>query len=188
MTSIREIPILPVSDQVQQAREKWQYRGDHRPDFADIPAPGQESVWDFPRPPVMQPVSAVLRVFNGHQLIAETQRGLRVLETAGAPTYYFPPEDVEQNLLEYAEMSSICEWKGVAQNVHVDGITNAGWRYTRMFKEFSTLHQWLSFYPNRLLCFVDTEQAQAQPGGYYGGWVTKNLAGPIKGTPESAAW
>ena len=120
--------------------------------------------------------------------IAETQNGVRVLETAGAPTYYFPPGDVETTLIEFGEMASICEWKGVAQSIHVQGIQDAGWRYIRMFEDFAELHEWPSFYPKKLLCFVDTELVTHQPGGYYGGWVTSDLAGPIKGAAGSESW
>ena len=184
----RHIPILPESDQIIASRNKWTYTGQARPEFAEEPEEGQRSVWDFPRPPKIEPVDAVLRVFNEKTLIAETQRGIRVLETAGAPTYYFPPSDVEDSLVEFGEMASICEWKGVAQSVHVQGIQDAGWRYIKMFEDFAELHEWPSFYPKKLLCFVDTELVTHQPGGYYGGWVTSDLAGPIKGVAGSESW
>ena len=185
---MQQIPILPESDQIVRSRAKWQYNGSEWPEFAETATEIQTSVWDFPRPPVITPVSAVLRVFNAKTLIAETQSGLRVLETAGAPTYYFPPADVDMDLVELGEMASICEWKGVAQVLHVDGVEGAGWRYVRMFEAFAELYQWPSFHPKSLLCFVDTEQATHQPGGFYGGWVTGDLAGPIKGRPGSEAW
>ena len=184
----RQVPILPASEQIQSSRQKWQYNGSTRPDFAEPVKTGQESVWDYPRPPLIEPVPQVLRVFNAKTLIAETQRGVRVKETAGAPTYYFPPGDVDMAHVELGEMASICEWKGVAQSLHVDGIQDAGWRYIRMFEEFADLFEWPSFYPKKLLCFVDIELVTHQPGGYYGGWVTDNLAGPIKGMAGSEGW
>ncbi|MEM9620569.1 MAG: DUF427 domain-containing protein [Pseudomonadota bacterium] len=183
-----QIPILPESEQIVQARSHWRYTGEQRPDFAEPTTAGQESVWDFPRPPRIEPVSAVLRVFNGKQLIAQTERGCRVVETAGAPTYYFPPADVDETLISFGDMTSICEWKGVAQRVDADGISNAGWRYVRMFEPFAQLYEWPSFYPNKLLCFIDNEKVEPQPGGYYGGWVTRQLTGPIKGGPDSGHW
>lgn len=184
----RSIPILPESAQITAARNQWQYDGSRRPDFADPVGPGEESVWDYPRPPRIEPVAETLRVFNGKQPVAETRRGVRVVETAGAPTYYFPPADVEAQLISPGELSSICEWKGVSQALDVAGVENAAWRYVRMFEAFAELFEWVSFYPSKLLCFVGTEQASAQPGGYYGGWVTRNLKGPIKGTAGSAGW
>ena len=182
------VPVLPESPQILEARRKWRFTGAQRPDFAEPADDDQESVWDFPRPPVVQKVAQSLRVLHEGQLIAETRQGVRVLETAGAPTYYFPPSDVDLTLLSFGELSSICEWKGVAQEVHVAGIENAGWRYVRMFEAFADLFEWVSFYPARLSCFVGDEQVSPQPGGYYGGWVTANLVGPIKGAPGSAGW
>lgn len=187
-TTQRQIPILPISEQIQGSRDQWLHDGTKRPEFAEPCTTDQESVWDYSRPPRIEPVGEVLRVFNAKTLIAETQRGVRVTETAGAPTYYFPPGDVDMSHVELGEMVSICEWKGVAQSLHVDGIQDAGWRYVRMFEEFADLFEWPSFYPKKLLCFVDVERVTHQPGGYYGGWVTENLTGPIKGMPGSEGW
>ena len=170
------------------ARTKWQYTGKERPDFADTPNPNQESVWDYPRPPRIEPVDAVLRVFNGKSQIAETQRGVRVCETAGAPTYYFPPQDVDQDKIHLAEVASICEWKGVAQTIDVEEVPGAAWRYVKMFEEFADLFEWVSFHPKALLCFIDTEHVIHQDGGFYGGWVSQNLAGPIKGAAGTESW
>ena len=177
-----------MDDAIQRARDKWHYRGQVRPEFAETPKDGQESVWDYPRPPALVPCSARLTVYVGEQLIADTQRGARVLETAGAPTYYFPADDVDHTQIEFAELTSLCEWKGMAQSITVAGYANAAWRYVKMFPAFAELYKWLSFYPGKLDCFVDQEKAHPQPGGYYGGWVTDAIAGPIKGTPGSQSW
>ena len=182
------IPILPASDAVIAGREKWHYRGTEIPDFAEPVASGQESVWRYPRPPRIEPVSQVLRVFHNKKPIAETTRGQRVCETAGAPTYYFPPEDVDMTLIQPGDLSSVCEWKGVAQTLTVDGLVGAAWRYVRMFEEFAALYQWVAFHPRHLLCFIDTELVSHQDGGFYGGWVSKNLAGPIKGRAGTEHW
>lgn len=184
----REVPILPVSAQIEAARSKWEFDGRRRPEFAEPTAAGDESVWDFPRPPLIVPVAARLRVVCDGIPVAETESGVRVLETAGAPTYYFPPRDVDPALVEFGDMVSICEWKGVAQAVHVAGRQDAGWRYVRMFEAFAQLHEWLSFYPSRLECYVGDARAEPQPGGYYGGWVLGNLRGPIKGGPGTQDW
>ncbi len=82
----------------------------------------------------------------------------------------------------------MCEWKGVAESLDIAGVADAGWRYVRMFPAFESLYRWIAFYPARLDCFVDDEPVQPQPGGYYGGWVTADLAGPIKGEPGSGDW
>jgi uncharacterized protein (DUF427 family) len=183
-----DIPILAESPQVLSARRKWQFTGTRRPDFAEPTSTGEESVWDFPRPPAIEPVAQPMRVFKSTQLIAETRNGVRVVETAGAPTYYFPPDDIVGSELTFGALSSICEWKGVAQEIDVAGIHNAGWRYVRMFEAFAELFEWVSFYPTKLRCFLGDEAVRAQPGGYYGGWVTNNLRGPIKGSPGSQGW
>lgn len=180
--------LLAASAAVLAARGRWQYRGQVRPDFAQSAGPGQESVWDFPRPPRIEPVSEPVRVYAGDRLVAQTLRCQRVLETAGAPTYYLPPEDVNVQLLEREGEASLCEWKGVACLFTVAGHQGAGWCYERTFPEFASIRGWLAFYPTLLDCYVGDEQVTAQPGGYYGGWVRGNLTGPIKGEPGSSAW
>ena len=129
----------------------------------------------------------MMTVRSKTQVIAKTQRGRRVLETAGAPTYYFPPEDVIVPVTADGSRS-ICEWKGVAESLSVSGIENIGWRYVEMFPEFQTLHRWIAFYPTVVNCYLGGERVTPQPGGYYGGWVTADLVGPIKGEPGSSGW
>ena len=181
-------PYLPETAEVIAARRRWRYTGTHRPGFAEPTATGEESVWDYPRPPAVEPCTKLISVRAGSRLIAATRRGVRVLETAGAPTYYFPPEDVDADLLTAGPETSLCEWKGLAQPLTVAGVENAGWRYIRAFRAYEALLGWPSFYPARLTCFVDDEPVTPQPGGYYGGWVTPELKGPIKGDPGSADW
>ena len=98
---------------VIRAREKWRFRGQTRPDFAEEPGDGQESVWDYPRPP--QVVEDRMRVLRDDTIIAESTRALRVLETASPPTFYLPPDDIHDKYLELGVGSSFCEWKGPAQ-------------------------------------------------------------------------
>ncbi len=182
-----DVPLLEEPKAVIDAREKWRYNGRTQPSFADPVGEGQESVWDFPRPPVVQPVQQTLRVTHNTTVIAETNHGVRVLETAGAPTYYFPPADVDMQAVRTGDVVSLCEWKGAAQSLLIDD-AEVGWRYVQMFPAFSDLYLWPSFYPAQITCFVGDEQVAPQPGGFYGGWVTSNLAGPIKGDPDSAGW
>lgn len=180
--------LLEASAAVLAARQQWQFRGQVRPDFALSPGPEQESVWDFPRPPRIEPVTETVQVYAGDRLIARTRRCLRVLETAGAPTYYLPPEDVDMTLLESEGEVSLCEWKGVACAFTVAGHRGAAWCYSRTFPEFAVIRHWLAFYPTVLDCYTGDEKVTAQPGGYYGGWVRGNLTGPIKGGPGSSGW
>lgn len=106
---------------------------------------------------------------------------------AGATTYYFPPDSVLVPLTGDGG-SSVCEWKGLAEALSSQDGTGLGWRYIRMFKAFELLYKWVAFYPTQMDCFVGDEKARPQPGGYYGGWVTDDIAGPIKGEPGSEDW
>ncbi len=172
---------------VEAARGQWRFTGQERPPFAVEPGPGQRSVWDFPRPPVIEPVPEEVTVRLGDTLLARTTRCLRVLETASPPTYYLPPEDVQRELLQAAPERSHCEWKGLAHYwdlVH-DGETLRGvaWSYPEPFPEFAALADHLAFYPTVLDCRVGDARVTPQPGGFYGGWITPDLVGPFKGEP-----
>lgn len=181
------VPVLEETTRIIEARQHWQYRGQHRPEFAVVPAAGQESVWDYPRPPRIEAVDVPLRVEANGNVVALTRSGKRVVETAGAPTYYFPPDDVLVSV-EPERGGSVCEWKGLAQPLQIAGVGSAAWRYVQMFPAFTELYEWVAFYPTALDCFVGEERVTPQPGGYYGGWVTSNLVGPIKGEPGSGHW
>lgn len=176
-----------VTPEIRAARNRWQFRGEARPAFAEIPGAGQESVWDYPRPPLVQESAERLSVVFSGTTIAETTRGKRVIETAGAPTYYFPPDDVIVEMVG-GEASSLCEWKGVAQSLTILNEPGVAWRYVDMFSEYEEILMWVSFYPSKLDCYVGDEKVLPQPGEYYGGWVTGNLAGPIKGARGSEDW
>ena len=182
---------LQLTPAIAAARSKWQFRGQSRPPFADPTGPGDLSVWDFPRPPRLESVRSELRVAHQENLLAQTTNGMRVLETAGAPTYYFPPQDVRADLLLEIQQPSMCEWKGIATSFALLDQPNGpavAWCYRETFAEFETIRGWYAFYPSRLACHVGDEQVQPQPGGYYGGWVTRNLKGPIKGDPGTGHW
>jgi uncharacterized protein (DUF427 family) len=171
----------------------WTWTGQQRPPFADTPAPWQESVWDYPRPPRLEPDGRRITVHVGKLVLADTRRAIRVLETASPPTFYLPPDDIDQSLLLAAAGSSGCEWKGRARYWSVrspdDKVLEAvGWSYPEPAKAFAAIAGWLSFYPGRLICEVDGERVQPQPGGFYGGWVTKEIAGPVKGLPGTGNW
>ncbi len=181
------VPLIELTPEIESARERWQFNGRTRPRFAEEPAEGQESVWDYPRPPVIEEVDALLLVKTNDDVIAQTTRGKRVLETAGAPTYYFHPDDVFVDL-EVEEGSSLCEWKGVAESLAIDGIAGVAWHYVQMFPEFEELYRWVSFYPSKVDCYIGEELVRPQAGAYYGGWVTENLVGPIKGGVGSQNW
>ena len=152
------------------------------------PGPAQESVWDYPRPPRLEPSSRHVRVEFGGMAVAETSRAVRVLETAGAPCWYLPPEDVRTDLLSNANFRTTCEWKGIAD--HFDLVVGerrarrAAWSYPRPLPGYESIAGWIAFYAGRVDgVTVDGEQVRPQPGGYYGGWVTGDVVGPFKGEP-----
>lgn len=157
------------------------------------PRAGQESVWDYPRPPRLEPVSSRLRVIFAGETIADTTRGYRVLETSHPPVYYIPLADIRRDLLHRETGCSVCEWKGEAGywSIETNGRTskNAAWSYENPKPTFQPIRGHLAFYPSRVdECYVDDERVTAQPGGFYGGWITKNVAGPFKGGPETSGW
>ena len=183
------VEILAVTPTVADARAKWRFRGAERPDFALPASADEESVWDYPRPPRIAGVTERLRVLCGELLIAETARGVRVMETAGAPTYYFPRGDVCcEHLAMQEQVQFSCEWKGNATNFSVAGVRDAAWSYTTTYAEFASIRGWFAFFPARLDCYVGAERVKPQSGGYYGGWITRKLRGPIKGEPGTEHW
>lgn len=157
------------------------------------PRVGQESVWDYPRPPRLERSPRRIRAIVEGIVLADSTRALRVLETSHPPTYYLPPEDVRMDLLLSAMGSSFCEWKGRARyhDALVAGrtIPRVAWSYPNPTPAFADLRDHLAFYlPALEAAYVDDERAQPQPGGFYGGWITSDLAGPFKGGPGSAGW
>ncbi len=158
-----------------------------------VPGPGQELVWDYPRPPRVDAVPERLRVIVDGEILAETMRGFRVLETAGAPVYYFPPEDVRFDRLETSPHTSFCEWKGTASYHHYEAngrvIHNVAWSYPDPNPGYEAIRDYLAFYAGRVdEAWVGEERATPQPGHFYGGWVTSRIVGPIKGGPDSFGW
>jgi uncharacterized protein (DUF427 family) len=159
------------------------------------PGPGQESVWDYPRPPRLEPTSRELVVQHGGEVVARTSRGARVLETSQPPAYYFPPEDVQRDLLRPSTGRTFCEWKGTATYFDVvvaDAATvaaEAAWCYQHPHEAFAAITGWLAFYPQRVdACFVDGERVTPMEGAFYGGWITSSVVGPFKGGVGTAHW
>lgn len=157
------------------------------------PKPGQESVWDYPRPPRLEPVPERLRIVHRGRVIADTTRGFRVLETSHPPVYYFPPEDVDRDLIRKGEGGSFCEWKGTAAYVDLVDLNNTvpqvGWYYPHPTKDFEPIRNYIAFYARYFdECYVGDEKAEPQPGTFYGGWITSKIVGPFKGVPGSFGW
>ena len=159
----------------------------------DKPGPGQESVWDYPRPPRLESFAGLITIELGGEVIASTDRGWRVLETSHPPTYYLPRSAFRGGVLREAPGSSWCEWKGRAR--YFDLFTDtavaakAAWNYpepTAGFEEISDAVAVMAAAVDR--CTVNGETVVAQPGGFYGGWITSWVVGPFKGGPGSAGW
>ncbi|MCF4126408.1 DUF427 domain-containing protein [Methylobacterium sp. SyP6R] len=165
-------------------------RGHPKPNPIDA---GQESVWDYPRPPRLEPVPERLRVIFDGLTIADTLRGWRVLETSHPPTYYLHPDDIQSGALVPAGGGSVCEWKGRALYFDVVGphkrAERVAWAYPNPTKAFAPLAGHVAFYAGPMDgCFVGDERVTPQPGGFYGGWITKRIVGPFKGEPGTMGW
>jgi uncharacterized protein (DUF427 family) len=153
----------------------------------------RENVQHYPRPPALEPVAPRLSVVFAGVVVAATERGFRVLETHHAPTYYFPPEDVAEGALRPSAGRTLCEWKGVAQYFDViAGLREelrAAWSYPNPTPAFASIAGFVAFYPGQMeACFVGDVQVRPQPGDFYGGWVTPNLDGIVKGGPGTEGW
>lgn len=158
------------------------------------PGPGQESVWDYPRPPRVERVPERVRVVVDGIELASSTRALRALETAGAPVYYLPPEDVRMDLLVPSRHATFCEWKGAASYLGIATpsgrvIPNAAWTYPDPTPGYERLRDHVAFYAWAVdEAWVGEERATPQPGHFYGGWITSKVVGPFKGEPGTLGW
>jgi uncharacterized protein (DUF427 family) len=153
-----------------------------------------ESVWDYPRPPRLERTGARLRVVHRGVVLADTTRGLRILETSHPPVYYLPPGDIAmEHLRASAQRGSFCEFKGVASYWDVvvgeEVSRAAGWSYAAPAPGYAALKDHVAFYASRVdECSVDGEIVAAQAGDFYGGWITSRVKGPFKGPPGTMGW
>lgn len=187
-----------LASYLQRAREGWAYKGARRPPFAEEPGAGQESVWDFPRPPALHSSTrhVVVKTPDGGSTIADTTAALRMCETASPPTWYLPWAAVDKSLLIQASSAhtSFCEWKGKARYWKLAEQGQAGdvvaWDYPNPLAGagYEEIAEMLAFYPAKVQCFVDEERVRPQPGRFYGGWITDDLTGPFKGETGTQGW
>lgn len=152
-----------------------------------------ESVWDYPRPPAVVPSERRARVEFAGVTVADSLRALRVLETSHPPTLYFPPEDVAAEYLSPGRGRSLCEWKGMARYLDLSvgdrHEAAAAWSYPEPVPAYAALRDFVCFYPSRAdACWLGDERVEAQPGDFYGGWITGDLEGPFKGAPGTLGW
>ena len=155
--------------------------------------PGQESVWDYPRPPLLVREEAQVEVVFGGVVVCRAPYALLIKETSHPPTYYLPPESWRDGALRPAGGRSVCEWKGVARYFDVvagDAVApSAAWAYPHPLPAYAELAGFVSVYPDRMdAVTVDGEQVRGQDGGFYGGWITSRVVGPFKGGPGSRFW
>ncbi|MEM7687776.1 MAG: DUF427 domain-containing protein [Pseudomonadota bacterium] len=159
----------------------------------DPVGPGQESVWDYPRPAIAEPTDRRIQIIHRGIELVDSTRAWRTLETSHPPTYYIPPDDVAMDHLRPNPKRTMCEWKGQAR--YWDIVTEAGvieagaWSYAKPTPSFAPIADFLAFYPDPLdQCLVDGETITPQPGRFYGGWISQYEAGPFKGGPGSQFW
>ncbi len=158
-----------------------------------IPQPGQESVWDYPRPPKLEDSAKHVQIIFNGIAIADSRNAKRVLETSHPPVYYIPPSDVKMEYLQPTTRSTFCEWKGQAGYYTIavgeKKAPYAAWFYPQPTPGFIGIKDYIAFYPSMMdACYLDEEQVQPQPGDFYGGWVTKDIVGPFKGAAGTWGW
>ncbi len=148
-----------------------------------------ESVWDYPRPPRLEPTPRRLHIVHG-AVLADTVRALRILETSHPPVYYIPQSDIAMDRLRPSQRrGSFCEWKGAAVYWSLPGVPDVAWSYPKPAPAYLALKDHLAFYASRVdECTVDGERVEPQPGDFYGGWITSDLLGPFKGAPGTMGW
>lgn len=157
------------------------------------PKPGQESVWDYPRPPSVEATPKRIRVvFNG-VVIADTTHAKRVLETSHPPSYYIPQEDIKMEFFKALPRKTFCEYKGTASywtlNVKGKEAISSAWSYLAPSKGYEAIKDHLAFYPGKMdVCYVGEEKVKPQAGDFYGGWITSDVVGPFKGEAGTHGW
>ncbi|MCC5617416.1 DUF427 domain-containing protein [Nostoc sp. CHAB 5836] len=157
------------------------------------PAPGQESVWDYPRPPRLEDTNKHIQIIFNGVIIADTHNAKRVLETSHPPSYYIPPVDIKMEYLRLTPQSSFCEWKGSASYYTIcvaeKEVHNAAWFYPNPTPAFESMKDYVAVYAHVMdKCYVNGEEVQPQPGNFYGGWITSDVVGPFKGAPGTWGW
>jgi uncharacterized protein (DUF427 family) len=152
-----------------------------------------ENVWDYPRPPSIEPSGEHLVVVLGHRTIADTTTSYRICETSHPPTYYLPISSFADGVLQRVEGTTWCEWKGAA--AYFDVVTDertiaaGAWTYETPNDGYRDLVGHVAIYPGKVDgCSIDGEPVQAQEGDFYGGWITSRVTGPFKGAPGTMGW
>ncbi len=155
-------------------------------------AKGEESVWDYPRPPKVEPSPKHIEIYFAGERVADSSRAVRVLETSHPPVFYIPQEDIRMESVTQTQHRSFCEFKGgaVYWTLKLNGQeAQVAWSYPNPTRGFEEIRDHLAFYPSRVeACFVDGERVEAQAGDFYGGWITAEIKGPFKGGAGTWGW
>ena len=164
-----------------------------RPSGFAVPGPGQESVWDYPRPPAIRPDDRLVTVIFAGQEIARSSSAIRILETSHPPTFYIPPQEVHTSSLEPSQQTSFCEFKGQAVYFDLragDRLSRvAAWCYPEPAAAYVSITGYYAIYSNKVdKCTVGGQVVKPQPGDFYGGWITPDVVGPFKGEPGTMSW
>ena len=159
----------------------------------DPKGPGQESVWEYPRPAICEPTNRRVQIIHNGTALVDSQNAWRTLETSHPPTYYIPQADIVMEHLRTNSRRTMCEWKGQARYFDIvagdRAITAGAWCYSDPSPAFESIRDYIAFYPDPLdKCLIDGEQITPQPGQFYGGWISQYEAGPFKGVPGSQFW
>jgi uncharacterized protein (DUF427 family) len=157
------------------------------------PKAGQESVWDYPRPPRVETTPKRVRVILNGVVIADTTNAKRVIETSHPPSYYIPQQDIKMEFFKATPRKTFCEYKGTASywTLNVDGkeAVSAAWSYPSPCDGYEAIKDHVAFYPGRMdACYVDEEKVKPQAGDFYGGWITSDVVGPFKGEAGTHGW
>ncbi|MEA9986532.1 MULTISPECIES: DUF427 domain-containing protein [Subtercola] len=159
----------------------------------EVPGPGQESVWEYPRPPRAEPSAERIVIVLGGESIVDTTDSVRILETSHPPVYYLPVAAFRPGALSDAPGQSFCEFKGLAGYLSVHGgsqtAASAAWYYPDPSPGYEVLAGRVAVYPSAMQqCTVDGEVVTSQEGDFYGGWITSRVVGPFKGAPGTLGW
>jgi uncharacterized protein (DUF427 family) len=157
------------------------------------PKAGQESVWDYPRPPKVEATPKRIRIIFNGVVIADSTNAKRVLETSHPPSYYIPQQDIKMEFFNATSRKTYCEYKGTASywTISVNGkeTASAAWSYQNPSKGYEAIKDFLAFYPGRMdACYIAEEKVKPQAGDFYGGWITSDVVGPFKGEPGTQGW
>ncbi|TFD84951.1 DUF427 domain-containing protein [Cryobacterium serini] len=151
--------------------------------------PGQESVWDYPRPPRVEHTGEHITIELDGVTVADTRDVVRVLETSHPPVYYLPRGAFTPGVLQPDAGHSYCEFKGAAGYLSVGSRARSAWFYPTPNAGFESITDRVAVYPGSMdRCTVDGETVRAQDGDFYGGWITEKIVGPFKGAAGTTGW